>query len=406
MRQGLKSWFRPMTWKKALVSALLAILITALAIVAIFIYRTVINPRIVFANTPASPAAVTSDEPNATPGVSQGFDSDRVNILLLGMDSNDERLESEREDFRTDTMLLVSIDFSEKKVDMITVPRDSYVTVTRATGSLYKVNSAAYFGGGMCESGFLNACDTISGVFGGIPVNYYVAVNMDGLHALVDAIGGIYYDVDVDTELDGITLNEGYQLLSSDEVLAYCRVRKNIGTDIDRQERQQKMLIAIFKQLKSNGSIEDIPQIYRALEDMVYTNLSFEQICALVVFAEGFNDIDDISRHMLEGEYHWAYGVYYYLLDQQAKSDLVQEVFGMDIEIDLRHDLNYIMEDPSSNFDSHGDAQDTDEPEPSEEGTPAPIEDPVSTPSAESTPEATAEPTDIVEPETPASSAT
>jgi LCP family protein required for cell wall assembly len=322
---------RPMTWKEWLWIALLAVLVAALVMAAVFIYRAVMNPRAAF-GPQTSPQATGTGNPavSAPAEVSEEFATDRVNILLLGMDSNEERQQSDRVDFRTDTMLLVSIDFSKEKVDMITVPRDSYVTVTKAAGSLYKVNSAAYFGGGMCDSGFKNACDTISGVFGGIPVNYYAAVDMDGLSALVDAIGGVYYDVDVNASLDGVTLKKGYALLSGKEALTYCRVRKGIGTDIDRQERQQKLLVAVFEQLKTNGKIGDIPEIYQAVSDMVITNLTFEQICALAVFAARF-DLNDIRRHVLEGEYHWAYGVYYYLLDQQAKTDLVKEIFGVKI---------------------------------------------------------------------------
>lgn len=377
MKQSSKDWFRTMTWKKALKLTLLATLAAALVIVALFIYRTVINPRAAFGNGPAS--ATQSADADGSSGISQEFNSNRINILLLGMDSNEERLESDREDFRTDTMLLVSIDFKKKTVDMITVPRDSYVTVPKATGSLYKVNSAAYFGGGMNDSGFKNACDTISGVFGGIPVNYYVAVNMDGLHALVEAIGGVNYDVDVETELDGITLTKGYQYLNSDEVLTYLRVRKGIGTDIDRQQRQQKMLVAIFKQLKGNGKLEDIPEIYKSLKDMVYTNLSFEQICALAIFSEGFDDLDDIGRYVLKGEYHWAYEVYFYLLDQQAKADLVKEVLGYDIGVDEKHDLYYVLADSPEDESQTHNTDENDGPKPTPRVTPKPTHEPSAT---------------------------
>jgi LCP family protein required for cell wall assembly len=304
------------------------------------------------------------------------------------MDSNTEREEDgTREDFRTDTMLLVSIDFDKKRVDMITVPRDSYVTVTNATGKLYKVNSAAFFGGGMCHSGFLNACDTISGVFGGLPVNYYVAVDMDGLKALVDAIGGVYYDVDLDASLDGITLNKGYQILNGEQVLTYCRLRKGIGNskDVERQERQQRMLVAVLKTLKQNGKIENIGPIYDSLKDMVYTNLTFEQICALGIFFSGFDDFNNIHRHVLKGEYHWAYGVYFYLLDQQAKADLVKEIFGKEIEIDKKHDLKYVLahtppQDTGKDEDKDSDPEDA--PEPDDEGLndPGPQESPQTSP--------------------------
>ena len=158
------------------------------------------------------------------------------------------------------------------------------------------------------------------------------------------------------TELDA-----GYQLLDGEQVLTYCRTRKQIGTDIDRQKRQQQMLIVIFEQMKSSGTITTIPQIYQSVMDMVYTNLSFEQICALAVFFYGFDDIYDINTYVLEGEYHWAYGVYYYLLDQQAKVDLVKEIYGVDIAFDTEHDINYVLAQSSSTSDA--DDEDTEEEE-------------------------------------------
>ena len=267
----------------------------------------------------------------------------RVNILVMGMDSNQQRLGTEREDFRTDTMLLVTIDFNTGRVDMITTPRDSYVHVTNATGELYKVNAAAYFGGGLCDSGFKNACDTISGVFGGIPVPYYVGVDMDGLVALVDAMGGVDYDMDIEFEGTRGTIYEGYQHLDSQQVLDYLRVRKGFGTDVDRQERQRQLLIAVFSQMANSGQIGNLPDIYRSLKDMVFTNLTLEQICALAVFGAGFDDWDDVGQHTLPGEYHTAYGVYFYLLDQQGKADLVKQIFGIDIGIDEEHDISYVL---------------------------------------------------------------
>ena len=170
------------TIKYVAIAIFIAIAIAFLTVTLVFVYRTSINPSAAFevnASSEIESDSEISEEDDTSAENELDFSDKTVNILVLGMDSDEERLESDREDFRTDTMLLVSIDFEEETVNMITVPRDSYVTVTNASGSLYKVNSAAYFGGGMCDSGFLNACDTISGVFGGIPVDYYVAVNMD-----------------------------------------------------------------------------------------------------------------------------------------------------------------------------------------------------------------------------------
>jgi len=403
---------RLMKRKRLLICILLTVLGAALTVTGVFVYRVFLNPRVVFGSdsqntkqrTINSATVSLSPDSSAPANVGYEFTSKRVNILVLGMDSNAQRLETDRVDFRTDTILLVSIDFEQQKVDMITVPRDSYVTVTKATGSRYKVNAAAYFGGGECDSGFLNACDTISGVFG-VPVDYYVAADMDGMKALVDAIGGIYYDVDIEVALDGVTLQPGYQLLDGEKALAYCRMRKKVtgGLDVERQKRQQKFLVAVLQQLKSGGRIGDIPQIYKAVDDMLYTNLSFEQICALAVFAQNFNDLDDIGQHVLKGEYHWAYNVYYYLLDQQAKAELVKEIFGIDIVPDTKHDINYVKADKSANFDQKGDGDEEDKPTATPTAHPTPTVEPDATGDPSTTPSetATGTPADADDPTTP-----
>ena len=326
----------------------------ALAISVLFI-ETALVYRIAYYRADATVAvAVRSEKVPAAEKASPADDTeepeDRLNILVLGMDSNSERLETGREDFRTDTMLLVSINFDAGSVDMISIPRDSYVAVTKGTGTHYKVNAAAYLGGGMCSGGFENACDTVSGVFGGVAVDYYAAAGMDGLVALMDALGGVYYDVSEDVAAAS-GLDAGFQLLDGSGVLAYCRARKGIGTDVDRQQRQQEMLLQIFEQQKSAGKITDLPDIYLALKDMIYTNLSFTQIVRLAQFFDGIDDMGRFSRYVLEGEYHWAYGVYYYLLDQQAKADLTKEVFGEDIVCDTVYDIYYVMADSASYLD-------------------------------------------------------
>jgi len=391
--------------KKRVIVIAAAVLGTALLVICgVFVYRTIINPGIVFELPPNKTAPMPTQAAGALPGqdeeelqliADEDFMRGRVNILVLGMDSSAERRETEREDFRTDTMLLVTINFNTGKVDMITTPRDSYVKVTKATGELYKVNSAAYFGGGLCHSGFMNACDTISGVFGGIPVPYYVGVDMDGMKALIDAMGGVDYDMDIEFRGDsGQIYKKGMQHLDGTQVLDYLRLRKGYGTDADRQARQRKMLVSIFKQLAQTGQIKNLPKIYRALSDMVYTNLTFEQICALAVFGASFGDWDDIGQYTLPGEYHTAYGVYYYLLDQKAKADLVKKIFGVEIGIDKKHDLHYVLNDPRNKktdeeTERQEDERDKPEPvttepeEPDNTETPDSPETPVTTPAPE-----------------------
>jgi anionic cell wall polymer biosynthesis LytR-Cps2A-Psr (LCP) family protein len=203
---------------------------------------------------------------------------------------------------------------------------------------------------------------------------------MDGMKALIDAMGGVDYDIDIDFRGDsGQMYQKGLQHLDGTQVLDYLRLRKGYGTDADRQARQRRMLISIFKQLAQTGQIKNLPKIYQALSDMVYTNLTFEQICALAVFGAGFDSWDNVGEYTLPGEYHTAYGVYYYLLDQKAKADLVEKIFGVTIDIDKKHDLYYVLKDPKNKKikDESTELDPEDEPEePAATRTPQPEERP------------------------------
>ena len=331
--------------RKITLLVIMAVLLGLLVYVGVFIYRTVYNPIAAFESAPSITARndqnpMQSPLPDSVVQTMKG----RVNILVMGMDIDEERSQTDREDFRADTILLVSVDFTNKKVDMITVPRDSYAYVKNSAGKFYKINSLVFFGGGVGDAGFMNACDTISILFGGIPINYYVTMEMPGLVKLVDAIGGVYYDVDLPASYLGpLFKEEGYQKLDGEQALLYCRVRKKIGTDVNRQERQQNFIVAILNQLKSTNQLANLPKIYTSLKDMMYTNLSFDQICSLTVLATQMDFDSDISRYVLEGEYHTPWGHSLYLIDQKKKVDLVKQVFGIDIPFDEEHDLYAVL---------------------------------------------------------------
>ena len=101
--------------------------------------------------TPEQTDEALTPEPTATlePEMTQpdyDFEKKRVNILLLGADSSTERI-SAGMNFRTDTMILVTVDFDNKDVDMISIPRDSYMRINKG-GKFNKINAAFTFGGG------------------------------------------------------------------------------------------------------------------------------------------------------------------------------------------------------------------------------------------------------------------
>ena len=295
----------------------------------------------------AAPGATATPAPSPTPDpevllLSQAdleFMKNRVNILVLGIDESTER--ENWGSFRTDTMILCSIDFDTHDVDLISIPRDSYVKICNSSASVRtvdgqpeygKINSAFSTGGGAQKSGFQYAMGTVKYLFGGIPVDYYIGFNMNVVKQVVDAMGGVDYDVDIEVTMNGRTLHPGMQHLDGQAVLDYSRQRKG-SSDIARVDRQQRILFAIFRQLKSTGQIANIPQIYQAVEQNISTNLDFKQISALALLALQMNE-DQLGRHTVDGEFLNMDSTSYWGLHTSALKSLIKEVFGVSVSVD------------------------------------------------------------------------
>lgn len=299
------------------------------------------------------PSAPPAPSPDATPGatpkptmdpyellLSQGdldFMKNRVNILVLGIDESLER--AHWESFRTDTMILLSVNFETGAVDMISLPRDSYVWIYGA-GERDKINSAFARGGGYKKDGFTYTMNTVQMALGGVSVNHYVCFDMNVVKEVVNAIGGLHYDVDVDVRMGGRRIEKGHQYMDGQKVLDYCRQRKG-SSDIERTDRQQRMILAIFDEIRSSGRIKDIPAIYAAVTGNIYTDLTPRQIASLAAFALNVEPAG-IRRHTLPGGFLNLDGTSFWGIDQQKTRRLVNDIFGAGIKVSETDDLEYL----------------------------------------------------------------
>jgi len=364
---GKKPWS---TARKIIVIVLSLLIVVALAVGIKYIVD-VSNPANLFNNDPIidEPPVpeITPQQATATPAPGEPiptptpdpdtllsgqadltFMQNRVNVLLLGVDESTER--ENWGSFRTDTMILVTIDFSTNDVDMISVPRDSYVKLYNSSGAqlkndlgegkMGKVNSAFSEGGGAQKKGYQYACMTVSKLLGGVPINYYVGFNMNVVKQVVDAMGGVDYYVDIPVTMNGRTLEIGQQHLDGQAVLDYCRMRKG-SSDIARVERQQNMIMAIFKQLKSTDQIKHIPSIYKAVEANIQTNLDFTQISSLALLALRM-DLDQLEKHTVEGGFLNMTGTSYWGVSSSKLKKTVDSIFGIDMTEDPEIDIENI----------------------------------------------------------------
>lgn len=354
-------------WVKVCLGAV-GLLLAAGLVFGLRFYHGVQNPETLFESAP-TPAPAQSQAPTAapqspapeaapaeaaptptpTPGAEEAlsaqadmdFMQNRVNILALGIDESAER--AHWGSYRTDTMLLVSVDFETERVTLLSIPRDSYVKIYNEKGEIAdpqepmaKINNAFSMGGGAQRKGFGYARVTVEKLLD-VPVSHYVCVNMPVVKQIVDAMGGVEYDMDIDFTMNGRSYTKGLQHMDGQAVLDYCRMRKD-SSDLVRVERQQRMLAKMLETMRESGRIRDIPAMYAALSDNIATDLSLAQISALALMALRF-DMDKLEtatipvKAMMIGE-RSCVGV-----RTEALARLVRDVFGkknvhIDPEID------------------------------------------------------------------------
>jgi LCP family protein required for cell wall assembly len=213
----------------------------------------------------------------------------QVTMLLLGVDYRD-WLPGNGPPL-TDTIILATIDPQGQTAAMLSIPRDLWVEVP---GYGYnKINQAYQLGEANAEpeGGAGLAMDTLENFFD-ISIQYYAMVDFNTFVRLVDEIKGVKINVPEAIKVDPlggkdpIILQPGIQTLPGDIALAYVRNRDTAGSDFDRIQRQQQVILAIRKRVISFEMIpfliEKAPQLYKELSSGVKSNLSLQQAVQLI----------------------------------------------------------------------------------------------------------------------------
>lgn len=209
--------------------------------------------------------------------------TERVNILLLGGDSRGLR---EGEVPRSDSILVASVDPVTKKGTLFSVLRDTYVKIPKHGRE--RINAAITFGGPEL------AMKTVGDLLG-IPIQYYVYVDFKGFIALIDAIGGIDFEVEKNMKYSSkadkheydIDLKKGMQHLDGKTALQYVRFRHDAMSDFTRTERQREFLKAVAGKMQSTWSLVKLPEILEKVNPFIDTNLTINDIWKLAGLAYG-----------------------------------------------------------------------------------------------------------------------
>jgi LCP family protein required for cell wall assembly len=225
------------------------------------------------------------------------------NLLLLGSD-NDRKFVFPA--VLTQVMMVVHVDPLNKRVFMLSIPRDSWVAVPGQTG-MHKIDQAFYMGAAEHHSfddGVRLARATIEQDYG-ISIDRYAWIGLGGFASVIDTVGGI--DIDVrhpllddnypdDTgpgtrasnpyALKRLLLAPGPQHLTGEQALEYVRSRHaDLVGDIGRTQRQQEVLEALKKKLDVSTIFNHLAALFHDLTGKVYTDLSEQEMLSVANFA-------------------------------------------------------------------------------------------------------------------------
>ncbi|MCI8870491.1 MAG: LCP family protein [Lawsonibacter sp.] len=277
-----------------------------LSAVIVVIYgagRLLIKPPPIAEDPP--PAVSGPDASSGTPAAPQDPDSSGpvpvsrerrpgvYNFLLLGRD---------RESANTDTIIIVSYDTEAQTIGMTSIPRDT--VVRRDWSKYYKVNLAyASKGPDMLKQEIKNTF--------GIPIDYYVHINLKGFIALVDELQGVDVYIPEDMNYDDpfqdlhIHYTKGNHHLNGQQAMEVVRFRDNNDgtgyTDVGRAEMQRQVLVNLAKKVLSWNSLTRVTAFLDIFQKYVTTDLTVDQMAWFAGKAVQFDMDSGLTQVTLEG---------------------------------------------------------------------------------------------------------
>jgi LCP family protein required for cell wall assembly len=213
---------------------------------------------------------------------------DQLNILLLGSDQR-----PWDSHFRTDTIILCTLNPSQGTISLTSFPRDLYITIPGYGQD--RINTV--WGRG----GFNRLAETFKHNFGVRP-DHYVLINFSSFKQVIDSLGGL--DVNVGVAVSDYrsgyyyTIPAGPTKMDADTVLWYVRSRKTTN-DFHRSRRQQEILIAVFQKMLSMNALRRIPEFYAIYKDNVTTDMGLTDLVPLFPLAAQLADTSRIHHYFI-----------------------------------------------------------------------------------------------------------
>lgn len=249
-------------------------------------------------------------------------------ILCMGADNNytDQGIMYTK-NARSDTIFVVSLDSKGEKINLLSIPRDTWVELSPEHG-FDKINAAYSYGGipfsRKCIENFL-----------GITIDHYLLIKVKEAENLVNALGGLEVDVEKDMDYDDtwghlhIHLKKGPQLLNGQQAVGYSRFRHDEEGDWGRIRRQQQVINALIRDLKKPSNLMRIEKIVKIVHDSIETDLSITQLLDLARLYKDF-DRSNLKSGMIKGEDGPSSEVSYIVPYEDEKKALVKRLLLRD----------------------------------------------------------------------------
>jgi|LSQX01.2.fsa_nt_gb LCP family protein required for cell wall assembly len=270
-------------------------------------------------------SALPGIEPSETVDLPKASKS-RANVVIMGLD---------KQKIHTDTIMLVSLDNINKKVSILSIPRDTRVIFE---GQYDKINHLYGYKGK--EANVIKAVTQVTG----IPVHYYAVVDFAGFRNIIDILGGVEFDVPNVNNTGGmfysdpyqdlkINLKAGMQRLNGKQAEGLVRFRSGYPeADLARIKVQQQFVKELIKQKLRLKYITKAFDIYGEIAKNIKTNYSISDAAYHALVAKSI-DVDNIENFSLPGYGTQAYTRYGYMscfIVNDAETDaIISEHFSV-----------------------------------------------------------------------------
>lgn len=262
--------------------------------------------------------------------------TDITTILLMGIDELGPVQDSSsyRNYGEADMVAVMILDQTNEEIRILSLNRDTMVEMPvlglsgKQAGSFYGQLALAHTYGSGLEDSCENVEHTVSAFLGGIEIDYYMALQMDGVKVLNDAVGGVAVTVKDDFSQVDPTITRGPMTLNGEQALTYVQHRMDVGDQLNmsRMARQEEYMQAFVRALTEAVESETtfVTDTYEAVEPYLVTDCSSTVLSNLFSRCSGY----ELTRNVTpEGENRLGEEYYEFYADEEELQDLVLELF-------------------------------------------------------------------------------